>query len=368
MPFLRQRAGLLPATLLCLPLLACNGGIDREVSDDSFTPPDGGALQTAARDVLQGARQRDEINGYALEIGTADETYARIAGGNIQRLEAPTFIASAGKPVAAAVILSLVEDAGLIFPINPSNRLRLDEPIATYLSGTAAGQTQAAQEVTLRQLLNHTSGLPTTGCIDGDNNTEFTLLECATQVLEAGSSNRGSFAYGAGSYHVAGAVAEAFAGQDWQSLVDERIAEPLGIALPFSPEENPRIAGGIRTSLKDLATFQRAALTRDPRILSEDSYALMRQSQTSTAGGRLPGVTADRYAFGFWLEAPGQLPDGTAGPELSSPGLFGTVPWTDDDRGYYAVLVLRPSLSGAQYQTGLALMREIRAEILARLP
>lgn len=359
-------ARILPPLLLGAALAACSGDDDGISTDPGINPPDGGALQSAARSVLENARNGGDIEGYALEIGTAEDIYARIAAGTVNNTDAPVFIASAGKPVAAAVILSLSNDFALL----PANRLRLDQPIADYLEGTPAGDTQAAQEVTLRQLLNHTSGLETDpDCvrIQNRNSDSETLLGCATAILEAGTAfEPGSdFAYGGGSYQVAGAVAEAYSGQDWQTLVNERVADPLGVSLPFLPVENPRIAGGILAATADLAAFQRAVLTRDTAILDANDYQTLRESQTSTAGGRLPGVTASDYSFGFWIESPEELAEaGTAGPELSSPGLLGATPWLDDDRGYYGVLLLRRS----NYVTSLDLMRELRAEILARLP
>ena len=358
-------ARILPPLLLGATLVACNGEDDTS-TDPGIDPPDNGALQSAARSVLENARNRGDIDGYALEIGTTEAVYARFSAGDIASTDGAVFIASAGKPVAAAVILSLTNDAALL----PGNRLRLDQPIADYLDGTPAGETQAAQEITLRQLLNHTSGLDTSpDCVSVQDRSSSSdsLMECATAILEDGTAFEpgNEFAYGAGGYQVAGAVAEAFAEQDWQTLVDERIAQPLGVSLPFLPASNPRIAGGIRASTADLAAFQRAVLTRDTAILDADDYDMLRESQTSTDGGRLPGVTASDYSFGFWIESSGELADaGTAGPELSSPGLFGTTPWLDDDRDYYGVLLLQRS----DYVTSLELMRELRTEILARLP
>ncbi|MCK5770618.1 serine hydrolase domain-containing protein [Algiphilus sp.] len=362
-PFPARHRAMLASGLIAL-LAACSPQDDME-TDDRIAPPDEGALQAAARSVLENARNRNEIDGYALEIGTADDIYARISAGDVQSVDTQVAIASAGKPVSAAVLLNIIdEDRGSL----RLNRLRLDEPIARWLDGTPAGNTAAAQEVTLRHLLNHTSGLEQQpDCVESELNGSTSLMACATEILEAGTrfTPGTRFAYGAGSYHVAGAVAEAYTGQSWQSLVDERIAAPLEVDLPYLPEDNPRIAGGILTSVADLGTFFRALLVRDDRLMGEADYSMLRTPQTDTNQGRLPNVTATGYSFGLWIEDPAELAEaGTAGPELSAPGLFGAVPWLDDDRGYYAVLLLRLS----NYTTGLDLMRELRTEILARLP
>lgn len=364
--------------LLCLPALllaaGCGGDDDTLVRDAAIESPDDGALQEAALGVLEAARDRGDIDGYALEVGTETQIFARIVAGDVDALDAPVLIASAGKPVSAAVVLSLVNDGRLLNLESPLSvldpgRLQLDVPIARWLGDTPAGNTAAAQEVTLRQLLNHTSGLETRpDCVStfGDGG-ETTLQDCATEILQAGTAfEPGSrFAYGAGGYHVAGAVAEAFSEQPWQTLVDERIADPLGIALPYFPLTNPRIGGGILTSVADLGTVMRALLAGDDRILRAADYRMMRSSQVDDTGDGIPGVTATGYSFGLWIEDPAVLAEaGSAGPELSAPGLVGTTPWLDDDRGYYAVLLLRQS----DYLTSLALMRELRAQVLAHLP
>lgn len=359
--------------LLPLAVAACGGGGGGSgggssggdvVSGECGTPPDGGSLQNAAWQILDDARRRGDIDGYSLEIGTADARLACLSAGDIASRNTPVLIASGGKPISASVILSLVDETASRPDLDPG-RLQLDEPIARYLGDTPAGNTEAAQTVTLRQLLNHTSGLSATECIDGSNNTDFTLLDCATQVLEAGIGNQGEFSYGGGSYQVAGAVAEVFSKQDWQTLVNERIAAPLNADFPFFPRANPRVAGGVLTTAADLGAFQQAVLTRDPALLTTADHEQFRSPEANTRGAMLPGVTATGYSFGFWIEDADTLAQaGSAGPELSSPGFFGAVPWIDDDRGYYGVLLLRES----DYRTGLALMRQLRAEILNRLP
>ncbi|MBY8965926.1 serine hydrolase domain-containing protein [Algiphilus sp.] len=304
------------------------------------------------RNTLDAACEAGEINEYAFELGTADRVLARLTRGNLDEDRA-VFVASAGKPVAAAVILSLVEEG----------TLELDVPIARWLQGDARN-TDAAQRVTLRQLLNHTSGLPTTPpCLSDAGQT---LARCATSILRAGTSFApGSrFDYGGGSYQVAGLVAQQAANRSWQQLVDERVADPLEADLPFTPLVNPRIAGGIVANVRDLGDVQRAILGRDPALLSATNMDRLRTDQVAGLPmQRPPGVSANGYSFGLWFENPEVLTR-SDGPELSAPGLLGTVPWHDDDLGYYAVIVL----SAESYREGLELQRALRDRIPETLP
>jgi len=342
--------------LLCLTLLgallgACGNpetGCPGAASGDDF----GGERFAAVRSSLDAACEAGRIDSYAFELGNANEVLARLSRGKLDE-DSAVFVASAGKPAAAAVILSLVEDGVL----------QLDVPVARWLEGDA-GNTSAARRVTLRQLLNHTSGLnPSPTCLSDSNQT---LARCATSILREGTAFApGSrFVYGGGSFQVAGLVAQQAANRTWQQLVDARVANPVGADLPFTPLINPRIAGGIVANVRDLGDVQRAILARDPALLNATNMQRLRTNQVSGLPmERPPGVTATGYSFGLWFEDPGML-EATAGPELSSPGFLGTVPWLDDDQGYYAVLLLRAE----GYREGLALQRELRGEIIEALP
>lgn len=342
---------ILSLTLLSTLLGACGNpetGCPGATGNDDF----GGERFAALRSTLDAACEAGRIDSYAFELGNANEVLARLSRGRLNE-DSAVFIASAGKPAAAAVILSLVEDGVL----------ELDVPVSRWLEGDA-GNTSAAQRVTLRQLLNHTSGLnPSPSCL---SDSDRTLASCATSILRDGTAFApGSrFVYGGGSFQVAGLVAQQATDQTWQQLVDRHVANPVGADLPFTPLINPRIAGGIVANVRDLGDVQRAILGRDPALLNATSMQRLRTNQVAGLPmERPPGVTATGYSFGLWFEDPSML-EGTAGPELSSPGFLGTVPWLDDDQDYYAVLLL----SAEGYQEGLALQRDLRGDIIEALP
>src|SRR3546814_11710446 len=81
----------------------------------------------------------------------------------------------------------------------------------------------------MRMLLNHTSGLPfDSPCLSEDDTT---LKDCAQEIANTGLNfipgNR--FGYSGAGYQVAGYVATVVSGKSWSTLVNERLAGPLGM-------------------------------------------------------------------------------------------------------------------------------------------
>lgn len=329
--------------LLCAAAAATAASVLMACSDN---PPATG-LESAVHATLEDARRAGDIDGYAFEVGNGQGRLVRvhegIAPGDIAA------VASVAKPVSAVLTLALVDDG----------TVNLDDPIDVWLGADR----QAAQNTTLHELLTHTHRLRLDGQHDCLNSgaDEVDLQECADQILGEGNTLWQGFRYGAAGYQVAGAVAEAASGQSWQELVEDIVNARLGVAFAYLPAENPRIGGGLLASLDDLAVFQRALLSRDPALLSADAHATMRERRVAVDTAIVPDdVTAEEYAPGHWIDTPA----GSAGPELSAPGALGSVTWLDDDRDYYAVLILQD----ADHETAIALMKALREDILSQLP
>lgn len=107
--------------------------------------------------LLEGFMANEEIAGGVTLVSSPQGRYVAVTGASDvqtnQRVEPHTrfYAASTGKLFVATAILSAAEE-GL---------LSLDDPMDRYLEGLSAAQSmQRADPVTIRQLLNHTSGLP----------------------------------------------------------------------------------------------------------------------------------------------------------------------------------------------------------------
>lgn len=298
--------------------------------------------------------------GYVFALAIDGKQLLLRAGGDFTP-ESRVAIASATKAPTAAAILALAQEG----------RLDLDRPIAAYIPDIWPGDGDKAA-VTTRMLLNHSSGLPASSpCLD-DMDSQ-TLEQCATEIaampLEFAPGTR--FHYGAASYQLAGLVATRLSGLPWKEFFASRIAAPLGLRdYEYLGNGNPRLAGGAISDAADYLRIEQMLLdgglaADGRRVLSPGLTVMLRQDQIAglpVDSSPVPaGAGLQRYSFGWWISDPANHP-GSAGPELSDPGMFGSVPWLDDDRKYAAVLLI-----SATTQTGLDIWSAARARILEQI-
>ncbi len=315
---------------------------------------------TAVTQVVDGLLAANpQIPGAALRLAKGEQVlYERYFGAYSPQTVVP--IASASKLLSAATLMTFVDQ----------DLLDLDAPVSATLpafTGEKAG-------MTLRQMLSHTSGLPGGADPPVLKNTSISLTQAVDEIaccipLDAPPGTQ--FAYGGLSMQVAGRMAEVAHGQAWASLFAQRIASPLGMTHTdyqgLGVTNNPRIAGGARSSLDDYGRLLEMLLAkgwfRGARILSEASVAEMWQDQTFEVPIAFAPVGAAglRYGLGAWRNL--TTPQGDA-LRVSSTGAFGFAPWIDLDLGYYGVFLVVTN-----YTTLLAEMAQIQtlahAEIAA---
>ncbi|MFE6976865.1 serine hydrolase domain-containing protein [Streptomyces sp. NPDC057682] len=146
---------------------------------------------------------------------------------------------SVTKVFTAAVVLQLASEG----------RLGLDRPVRRYLPDLIPA---AYGTVTVRQLLNHTSGIPNIG--PGYTTPEevyahrFDRYDPA-EVVRGATARERTFApgtqqeYGNIGYTVAGLLIERVTHDSYASQVTRRILEPLGLKDTYLPGDDPTIRG-----------------------------------------------------------------------------------------------------------------------------
>jgi D-alanyl-D-alanine carboxypeptidase len=128
-------------------------------------------------------------------------------------------LASVTKPITAVAVMMLVEQ----------KKIRLDDPVRKYLVDAPP----AWDEITVRELLSHTSGLREYGLVKCDGSE---LLDISTkQQFEDLIKSPPLFAPGTGTqysdsgYFILGMIMESVSGQTYRDFLQQRIFEPLGM-------------------------------------------------------------------------------------------------------------------------------------------
>lgn len=132
-------------------------------------------------------------------------------------------IASVTKLVTGMTVLSLVED-GI---------LDLDKPVKEYLPWLTLSNPKAEEQMTLRHLLSHTSGLPRTRKITEGSRDEDTIEEALKRELPkcemATLPEDETFQYSNIGLSLAGQVAASVTGKMYSTIAKEKIFTPLGM-------------------------------------------------------------------------------------------------------------------------------------------
>ncbi|WP_149262955.1 serine hydrolase [Actinomadura sp. K4S16] len=150
-------------------------------------------------------------------------------------------IGSLTKPFVATVVLQLVGEG----------RVDLDAPVERYLPGVVRGADNDGREITVRQLLQHTSGLPDVL----DYMSPLEILKDPLrhweprELLDIALPHQREFKPGDGwgysntNYLVAGMIIESVTGHPYGKEIRRRVIGPLGLHDTFVPTDAPGIPG-----------------------------------------------------------------------------------------------------------------------------
>jgi CubicO group peptidase (beta-lactamase class C family) len=209
--------------------------------------------------------------------------------------------------------------------LHDQEKLDIDATVDTYLPDYPEGN-----KFTVRQLLNHSSGLPNFwDHVDAINFQQPATLDELISTFrnqplayEPGST----FIYNNAGYYLAGKIIEEVSGREYGDFLKEHILQPLGMQntyfgaaeLPLntatgyigrSIPENvidatiPHAAGGIKSSVNDMFKWQQALLGK--KLLSEESW---REVTTDYGYGYGLGWSITALSDEALLEHNGSLP------------------------------------------------------------
>ncbi|MED1093553.1 serine hydrolase domain-containing protein [Bacillus paramycoides] len=148
-------------------------------------------------------------------------------------------IGSVTKTFVATVLLQLAGE----------NRLNLDDSIEKWLPGVIQGNGYDGKQITIRQILNHTSGIA-----DYIQSKDFDIMDTkksytAEEFVKMGISLPPDFAPGKGwsysntGYVLLGILIEKVTGNSYAEEIENRIIEPLELSNTFLPGNSSVIPG-----------------------------------------------------------------------------------------------------------------------------
>lgn len=273
------------------------------------------------------------LQGY----GAADATGREVTP------QTPFHIGSVTKSFTALAVMQLVEEG----------KIELDAPVQRYLPWFTLADEESAAKITVRNLLNHASGISTY-----DGNRGFTSdenLEVRVRGLQDIGLREpvgGTYQYSNINYDIAGLIVEKVSGQSYADYISEHIFAPLemhhsyasetpaladglaaghlyifgqAVALPRATPPSHLPSGYLIASVEDLAHYALAQLHDgqfgEARVLSPEGMAELHRPAVPTTSA------ANYYAMG-WVN----------GPTGGTPAI-----WHDGADGrYYAIVILMP--------------------------
>ncbi len=204
------------------------------------TQSDRTSVKNAIRDALQLG-----YPGILANISKGGKTWSYAAGIADVRTKKPMKadfrfrIGSVTKTFIATVLLQL----------SGENRLNLDDSIEKWLPGVIQGNGYDGNQITIRQILNHTSGIA-----DYMNSKDFDIMDTkksytAEEFVKMGISLPPEFAPGKGwsysntGYVLLGILIEKVTGNSYAEEIENRIIEPFDLSNTFLPGNSSVIPG-----------------------------------------------------------------------------------------------------------------------------
>src|SRR5262245_12776253 len=284
------------------------------------SPHDAARPDTEARldRFIRAEMERQRIPGVAVGVVMRGEPvlirgygYANVEHQAPVKPETVFRVASLTKQFTALAVMLLVQEG----------RLGLDDPITKHL----AGAPKEWQSITIRHLLNHTSGVHDWWEDGYDLRRDLSEDEIAQRAFDhplddpPGSRWR----YCNAGYDLLGIVVRRVSGQSWGDYLRQRVFTPLGMTTAhviseeeivpnraagyrlidgelrnqelIAPSLNTFADGGLHMSLLDLIAWDRAL--RSKAILSAESWSKVFEPAPLNSGRSYP------YGFGWHLDS-----------------------------------------------------------------
>ena len=241
-------------------------------------------------------------------------------------------IASCSKWLSAALVMTFVDEG----------KLSVDDTIGKFLPVMTAHQ---KGNITIWECLSHTTAInggdlkESREIINQASSMDETMEKIAEQPMEGEPGK--VFHYSSIGLQVADAVIEKISGKDFKTLFKERIALPCDMKnTDYGNGKIPVAAGGAFSTPEDYIHFLQMILQNGyyngKQILSKESIIKMQKNYAKNARVAYTPAEAGNWGYGLGEWVMDDAVDRSNA--VTSPGLFGSFPWVDNERQYAGFL------------------------------
>lgn len=315
---------------------------------------------STARAVLEDALNKQQFPGCVALIGNAKENLACFALGKEAYGEAQVDV-SQNTYYDLASLTKVVSTLPAILKLISEGELNLDDRVGKFITNAGWFQTPSLADVTIKQLLTHSSGLAAWKPLFAWVSERQTAL---ANVLQSKLEHpAGTFIYSDLGFITLGAIIERISKLRQDIFVNTYVFEPLGMTntqygplsnLAIAPTEDcawrnqllkgvvhdenafclGQVAGhaGLFGVAEDLATYARAWLSKDARFAQESLLQEACEEQLSQGG--------NRRGLGWALKGANSFAStGATEQGFGHTGFTGTSIWIEPEQAWFAILL-----------------------------
>ncbi|MFI1379563.1 serine hydrolase domain-containing protein [Embleya sp. NPDC020886] len=372
---MRRRTSAVAALAVAVPLLTASAPVASAAAPPCDTRPFQAALKALGGVGASGVGvtvQSPRCGVLTGGVGLADRKTGRKVVGNEH-----SRIASNTKTWVATVVLQLVGEG----------KLGLDDTVDRHLPGLIRTGTYDGRTITLRQLLQHTSGLP--DYLEAPFWRDETAhrwdhiepLQTIEQALTLPPPEDKPFSYSNTNYNLAGMIVAKVTGRSIATEIEQRIVKPLGLRNTSWPGDRttlpePELRGYVKRSGKELDWTEWNTSGADASGALVSTGADVTAFWSALMGGKLlapaqlaemkrtvpdPTVRGARYGLGVerYEQAPGLVTWGHSGFMETGHKIRNTV--TDDGQRAVTLLIGSEEFKEAKVDSILrTLIRDLR--------
>lgn len=225
-------------------LVAVSLAVMATIAPTYAQPPQAEPDFAAVDAYVEAQRQALHIPGMALAIVKGDQViylhgYGQAdPGGRAVTAQTPFMIGSTTKSFTALAIMQLAE----------AGQVDLDAPVQTYLPWFRVADPHASAQITVRHLLNQTSGFSRGRGLQEDlvSDLSDTAIEAAVRRLADAKLSHAPgtvYEYSNVNFNILGLIVQTVSGQSYESYIQEHIFDPLEMRQSFTSLDGTAAAG-----------------------------------------------------------------------------------------------------------------------------